>query len=399
MALSTLCAKFVCFSLLTLQVMGVYVKLSEKKGIDEAFDKYRSSFDFQKNWQYCTRGTVEIKFVEGKKDYLEDFETAFKMLEKENGGSIKLGKGTYEVSGPITMPEKCCIRGAGMRKTTIRLQDKARAPFPSGKKGVLHCTKSRYVSDGNRENQHGDHKYLTHGRYGISFERCNYAWFRNVRATNNQLYGFFVRGIRDSSGYHALFEAVQADGNGLDGMKFRSFMYASVSNSIVRDNDRNGVFITGRSGKILLYNNRISKNGRCGYRSESEKGDAPNQVRIENTTVKESSEAGMCVIRGNETVIKATAVYSTKSANKSKGACYEIDTSCRVTFDSSKCVGTQFQGKLAGSNCEEGVMERGVCCALSCGECGGRKCSKRGRCCVSGVKRPCKQGGTLPCKL
>jgi len=59
-----------------------------------------------------------------------------------------------------------------------------------GKKGVLHCTKSRYVSvqartvDGNRENQHSAHKYLTHGRYGISFERCNYSWFRNVRATN-----------------------------------------------------------------------------------------------------------------------------------------------------------------------------------------------------------------------
>ena len=402
LAIWSLCATGLLLSLLPHQVTGKYEKASETKGIEEAFDQSRSSFDFHENWDYCSGTTIEIKHISGKDDYEKDFAKAFELLKKENGGSIKLQHGVYEVSGSVTIPEKCCIRGAGMSKTTIRLKKEAAPYFPSGKKGLLHCSKSSHVSiqaltvDGNQKEQQSEHKYYRHGRYGVSFERCNYAWFRNVRAANNEQYGFFVRGIRGFSSYHALFESVQADGNGLDGMKFRSLMYASVINSIVRDNHRNGVYVTGRSGRILLYNNRLWNNVKCGYKSMKEKGYTPAEVLIEKTLVEKSKKAGICIVRGVDTRIKSSSVRSLDG-----GACYKIGTSKRVTFLDSKCEGKIFTGKYEGDKCVEGIVEKGVCCALSCGRCGGRKCSERGNCCISDIKKigkSCKEN-EAPCSM
>jgi len=182
--------------LYTSVALGAWKAEDETKDISTAFNP--SSFNIRENWEICKRKIVRIPYVEMKKDYIPEFEAKFAQLK--NGGSILLEKGVYKVSGPVIIPENCCILGAGMDTTTIQLNPDSLPLYnsegmTSAAKGILSCSKNQRVSvigltvDGNIEEQFSGHKFFDFGRYGVSFERCNYAWLRSVRSKNNQLYG------------------------------------------------------------------------------------------------------------------------------------------------------------------------------------------------------------------
>ena len=162
--------------------------------------------------------------------------------------------------------------------------------------------------DSNEQNK--GHKFYSYGRCGVSFDRCNYAWFRNLRVTKIEQYSFLIQGFRDSLSYHVFFEVVQSDINKLYGMKFRGFLYGNVVNSIIRDNGRNGICATGRSGKILIYNDRIWNSGKCGYASESDKRNVLQEIELRKIIVEKSKKGDICVLRGLNTVIDSSTALN-----------------------------------------------------------------------------------------
>lgn len=156
--------------------------------------KDMKKFDIAENWEICNKKIVVVEPDDDVKNFEVSFIEKLAELSKDGGGTLHLKKGVYIVSAPVKLPEKTCITGESLEETIVRL-DKEAQPFYKKGKGVLGCSKSEHVTvmnltiDGNKDEQYEGHKYYSYGRYGISFERCNYAWFQNVRAVRNQLIG------------------------------------------------------------------------------------------------------------------------------------------------------------------------------------------------------------------
>lgn len=397
-------------------VTGGWKKEEESKDVLEAFNP--SSFNIQENWAICKRAIIRIPLINTTQDYVPQFKEAFEKLNAENGGSILLEKGTYRVSGPVLIPENCCILGAGMDVTTIILNPNA-LPLYNGhamrhvSKGILSCSRNARITvigitvDGNIEKQYSGHKFFDFGRYGVSFERCNYVWFRNVRSKNNQLYGFFIRGVGKHAGYGSYIEACVADGNGLDGIEFRSMHYASVFNSILLNNARHGISINGRSRNNLIKSTRVLGSRNTGLKLWSHGEYAPYATLVTDSYFIDSKNSGISVEgeKVNNTMLRKVTVANTVDQN---AVCYRMnsklsnfilqDNSCHVLS------GIRFSGLRNTQKCTAGVLSMNVCCKLSCGRCGGSGCSKLGSsksCCISAVrntKRSCERNGP-PCIL
>lgn len=390
-------------------VSGKYEKLDESKDVIEAFEK-PASFDILENWNICSKNSTLLKVELPAKKYNHDkaFEDALKLLPKE-GGTLKLEKGTYLVSRPVVLPENSCLIGAGMSKTIIRLAEKS-TPFKTqgDAKGILSCSKNSRVSiialtvDGNKNQQNTNHKYYAYGRYGVSAERCNYFWTRNVRSTGSELYGFFTRGVKNDPLYHAFHEACVADGNGLDGIELRSVFYSSVYNSIVRNNKGDGISIGGRSAHNMIKYVRVSNSGANGIRLWKSYGKSPEDNMIQNVYVDESERSGIYMDSATDTVVKGGHITAKKGTSKS--ACYKVRKSTNFRIANSGCDGSDFEGMPdTGESKVEGIASSGAFCKLECGTCGGSNCAKMGKdksCCISDVKKlkkTCDAGP--PCTL
>lgn len=170
-----------------------WTALPEEKDLKEAFGSKPSSFKYSDNWKYCQKDITDLKPNSAILNHEVEFNKIFAEKAQNGGGAIRLSEGTFIISGKIEIPEKCCLLGAGMSRTIIRLRNKAKPFFPV--KGLVSCSKASHVTvigvtvDGNGEYQFKGHKYYSFGRYGVSFERCNYAWIRNVRSVRNELFG------------------------------------------------------------------------------------------------------------------------------------------------------------------------------------------------------------------
>jgi len=347
------------------------------------------------------------------------FDAALKALP-QSGGRIELEKGTYLVSRPIVLPENSCIIGVNMSDTIIRLVPKA-TPFPSqgSAKGILSCKKNARVTihsltvDGNSDEQwpapNLGHKFYAHGRYGVSAERCNYFWTRNVRATNMELYGFFTRGVAGGGAlYYAFHEACQADRNRLDGIEFRNVMYASVYNSIVRNNKEEGISIAGNCKHNMLKNVRISNSGKYGVHLWKKDGKAPLDTMISNVHIDASGEAGIYHDSARDTFMAGGTIEvkkKNKDGTESKSSCYKVRKSSNFHIKGSGCDGVHFDGeKDSGEKSISGIVSSGAFCRLECGQCGEDGCHKHGEnksCCVNGVKamkKICDKDGP-PCSF
>lgn len=392
---------------LTGVVQGEYERLDDKKNVFEAFVE-PASFDINENWAICAPGLVNFSLAidDGTGNHDAKFAKYLSEVPK-TGGGLRLESGTYLVTRPIVLPENSCIIGAGMSETIIRLDDKATPFFNVGKaKGILSCSKQARVSimaltvDGNSGKQHPPypvgHPYYTHGRYGVSALQCNYFWTRNVRATNSERAGFFTRGGGEDALYHAFHEACEADGNGREGIELRFVKYASVFNSLVRNNKGTGISIKGASEHTLIKSVRISNSERYGIRLWKGNAGSPRDIMIQNVFIDQSGSAGIYMESVEDTYVKETDIQvkdESPSESSEASACFKVSATKNIFIQDSECNGTHFEGQEeeqgGGSNNISGIVSSGAFCKLECGLCGGEGCDYMGEnksCCISGIK-------------
>lgn len=149
---------------------GDWKKFS-KKGSLTGLSKKSWAFDRSKNMEYCNKRTVTVK-PDGKKDMAKKLNDEMKKLRKNGGGTLKLTAGTYFHKTQIKIPSFVCLVGAGMRKTIIKLANKAPRWRTSGSVRSFQTRRVTVMDitiDGNRNKQKKGKRDI-YGRYGFFSE-------------------------------------------------------------------------------------------------------------------------------------------------------------------------------------------------------------------------------------
>lgn len=223
------------------------------------FDNTDYAFDTALNERFHSQRVVHVKQQEGVDDYSPHFEAALADLFSFGGGTLQLDPGLYEHSRPIELPSRCCLRGAGMDLTTVKVVDNA--PEFS-KAGAIRTRYTRNVSildltqDGNRARV-----WPGYGRYGIYTHCSLYVWMRGVRVRNNHTYAFDPHGSKDRWGYYLVVEDCISECNGLDGFTIDQYFYVSVLRCVGDRNDRHGVNVITGSRVVLVKDCVFRANG------------------------------------------------------------------------------------------------------------------------------------------
>ncbi len=228
------------------------------------FNRKNQPFNPAVNLRYCRTRTITVPITIGKRDYHSDINKAFKRLGKK-GGTVKLLAGKYTVRGQIAIPSYCCLVGAGMSKTTIRLGNNSPRFKLSGMVRSMwteRITVSDLTIDGNKGNQRStDLKKGGYGRYGVFTELTNYLYLRRVSVINHLGYGFDPHGSKKEWAYYLLLENCVAKNNGLDGFTLDQTVYVSLRNSLGVGNYRHGVNIVTGSRYVKIVGNTMRNNG------------------------------------------------------------------------------------------------------------------------------------------
>ncbi len=222
------------------------------------------SFPPADNSAYHARRTLRIDQTAGIQDYSPQFEAAFNELQNTGGGTVLVGPGVFTHSRQIAVPSYCCLQGAGMDRTVLRVADYS-PPFRNS--GAIRTRHSERVSlldftqDGNRARQNLRNDSERYGRYGIYSHLSNFVWMRGVRVRGNLRYAFDPHGSNDRWGYFLVIEDCISEGNGLDGYTIHQYFYASVLRCVGRNNDRHGVNVISGSRFMLVKGCLFEING------------------------------------------------------------------------------------------------------------------------------------------
>eukprot|EP00171_Calliarthron_tuberculosum_P009901 IDg9901t1 len=223
------------------------------------FNETDYAFDTKENERMHALRVVRLDHDGSIRDYSPHFEDALAKLVSFGGGTLQLGPGEFLHSRPIELPSRCCLRGAGMDLTTVKVMDNA-PEF--AKAGAIRTRYTRNVSvldltqDGNRTRV-----WPGYGRYGIYTHCSLFVWMRNVRVRNNHTYAFDPHGSKDRWGYYLVIEDCQSERNGLDGFTIDQYFYVSVLRCVGEWNDRHGINIITGSRVVLVKDCVFRANG------------------------------------------------------------------------------------------------------------------------------------------
>lgn len=235
-------------------------RLADGSGL-ERFDNTDYAFDTSVNLRYCARRVINIQHRADIDDYEPLITAAFKQLAATGGGTVRLSAGLFYQKDQFEIPSYCCLQGAGMYNTTLKVHPHAR-PFRNAGAMRTYLTERVSILD---LTQHGN-RYLLKGpmknRYGIYTHLANYVWMKNVRVLDNKMYGFDPHGANTEWSYFLVMEDCYSSGNGKDGFTIDQYYYVSLLNSMAENNDRHGVNIVSGARFVLIKANRFRHNGK-----------------------------------------------------------------------------------------------------------------------------------------
>lgn len=240
-------------------------------GVDSEYEPRRRmvvspelSFDVMENLKVCERKAVRVTLDIGVGEYSERINEAMRNLSKVGGGTVVLDAGVYDLGAQLWIPPRICLRGRGIRKTTLRMQALSE-PFEVA--GMVRIDKATRVSlldltlDGAREVQRNTTTLERYGRYGVYATQFKYLWIRGVRAVNHGAYGFDPHGTRKLWSHYLVMQGCVAERNGLDGFTLDQTKHVSLLDSIAHRNSRHGVNIVTGSVDVLVRRVSASMNG------------------------------------------------------------------------------------------------------------------------------------------
>lgn len=236
-----------------------------------AFNSRGEPFSVEGNIKFCDLRYIHLPLISSESDYSTAIVSAFRRLrlKKPPGGSVILDAGVYPVNDLVNISSYCCLRGAGMDETRIRLVDGAR---PFSRSGLIRSYETKHVTvanltiDGNMFNQQTwDLKGGGYGRYGLYTQLTNYLYLYRVRIIHNLGYGFDPHGSKIEWGYYLIIDECEAVENGMDGMTIDQTMYALIRNSVSVGNARHGFNIVTGTRYLKVIGNTAEKNGKYSY--------------------------------------------------------------------------------------------------------------------------------------
>jgi parallel beta-helix repeat protein len=251
-------------------------------------------------------------------DYYQVIQDALNKVA-ENGGIVYIDNGLYSISKNLLMGSNTYLRGAGLQKTIIKLQDKA-APWwdATGKNAgmiradfVKNVKLSDITFDGNKANQLQD-MYSSYGRFGIFMEACVNVTYDKVRVQNFQGYGFDPHGYKPTMTWTdgmTITDCISHN-NDWDGFTIDQSMNVIMKNNVATKNGRHGYNIVSGSKNLILDSNYAENNGfdykgegsGCGIAIQNNFEFGTQHITVSNNTVYFSDRAGIC-LNGVEDVI------------------------------------------------------------------------------------------------
>lgn len=416
--------------------LGEWRTLSESPGYS-VFDSKGRPFKGSDNFKYCNVRTVELKSTSATNDYSKTIQKILDEFDKEKGGTLKLGPGTFTIGTQLRVPSYTCLVGSGMKSTKIKVK-KGSKPFK--KSGAIRSFQTERVTimdltiDGNKKEQKSKTSEDKYGRYGLFSELTNYLYLKRVLVKNNIGYGFDPHGSKTYWSYYLLIEDCVAHDNGLDGFTLDQTKFVGIRYSTSFDNARHGMNIVTGTRYVVALGNEVKDNGfdsavGCGIMAQNNQGFGTRYIKILKSIAKNNRKASICL---ND--VTDIEIADNKLSNKHpKAVCYMFDDARKIKLYGNKCTetkagkfkikgktdykisegkkssssssGTSKSSKKSSSSKCSGVSSGSVCCKSSCGTCGGIGCSKRSggasNCCTKDIKasgRKCSSKSP-PCLL
>lgn len=207
----------------------------------------------------------------------------------------------------------------------------------------------------------------------------------------------FFRGTADKPAYHTYIDQCEADQNDVDGFKLESVQYASIVDSMSRNNTLRCLVCSGNSGKVLIKNLGTESCDR-GIEISKEEGKVPVDIRVENTLIINADKAGVYITAGEDIELRNVRVRNNHNPDS---PCFDMARMDNVKIDAQCEVisGKRFNTKSGSNNCVDAIVSGRACCPLSCEKCGGSGCEDG--CCQSDIlasKQSCNDS-KLPCVL
>lgn len=308
------------------------------------FNRNGQPFDPQVNLDICKRHTITIELESGKKDYSKQIMEAGETLRARSppGGTIRLSAGVYALNDQVNIPSYVCLIGAGMSKTTLRVNDRS----PRFKKsGVIRSFQTKRVTladltiDGNKDGQSSrDLKKAGYGRYGLFTELTNWLYMRNVAVINNLGYGFDPHGSKKEWAYFLLLEGCEARNNGLDGFTLDQTYYVALHDSLAENNARHGTNVVTGTRNCLIANNVMRNNGfrsevGCNMMAQNNQNYGTNHIRFVRNRLFDARKSAFCF---ND--VPKIGVERNSMKNEYRRAwCYHIVKTTSLFVRTTKC--------------------------------------------------------------
>jgi parallel beta-helix repeat protein len=229
-----------------------------------------------------------------------------------NGDTVYISEGIYTISKNLVMGSNTYLRGAGIDKTFIKLQDKA-APWwdVNGKNaGLIRADTVKNIKisditfDGNKLNQLQD-KQSAYGRFGIFMEACDNITYDKVRVQNFQGYGFDPHGFKPTMTWTKglVITDCIADNNDWDGFTIDQSEDVILRNNVALNNGRHGYNIVTGCRNVLMEGNYAENNGHyyegigggCGIAVQNNLEYGTRNIYISKSVLHDSDRGGFCL--------------------------------------------------------------------------------------------------------
>lgn len=256
------------------------------------------------------------------------FQQAFDEIKANGKGKLIIEQGEYIVSSFLEVGDNVTVIGAGLNKTTLKLQDFARPwwiPGTGSKRSGFfrstHCNNLRFYNltlDGNKQKQNSD-KYSKYGRFGFFTEACDNVYVDGMGIINFQGYGFDPHGIKATKTWSVNLTIINSysGNNDWDGYTIDQSMNVLLANNEAFHNGRHGFNIVTGTYDIVIVNNTGIDNGYfyyhgnegCGIAIQNNLKYRTRNAYVRNNTFTHSKDAGICLNDVVNVTLLANKVY------------------------------------------------------------------------------------------
>jgi hypothetical protein len=372
-----------------------------------------------------------VNYHKAGSDAFDAIQDAFNKVRNAGGGRVTINEGLYILSKNIEMYSNTELIGAGMDKTILKLQDFAASYIigTSKRSGFLRSVykvekkcENLYVAhltlDGNKEKQNTDYNSV-YGRYGYFTEACTNVYLDSVRVENFQGYGFDPHGWKSAPngpiyGNNLTIVNCVANDNDWDGFTLDQTNGMYLKNNTAIKNGRHGFnVVTGTFNGYITdaysyYNGYYFYQGTsgCGFTIQNNQQYGTHNVVVVNSIFADDKKGGVCtndvynitinnvhittqrqclrfensrdfVVTNN--VCNHTQIFNERNVTnifKSNNTVGIVNISINTTIPNDTTVPSDTDDDNV-SVCSSNVQNKRVCCASSCGTCGGTRCGSR----------------------